>query len=54
MDEVAQRLLLAPEDTDGVQPVNHQQPHQPLGVAAVPLDAILRRTLDLAWRRRLR
>lgn len=50
-NQVAQRLFLAAGDPHGVQPVDHQQPHQSLGVASVGLDAILRRALDLARRR---
>jgi hypothetical protein len=49
--QVAQRLLLGAGDPHRVQPANHQQPHQALGVAAVGLDAILRRPLDLPGRR---
>ena len=34
-----------------MQPADHQQPHEPLGVALVGLDPVLRRTLDLPRRR---
>jgi hypothetical protein len=50
-DEVAQRLLLAARHAHRVQTVDHQQPHQPLGVAAVGLDAVLGGPLDLPGRR---
>jgi hypothetical protein len=33
-----------------VQTADHQQPHQPFGVAAIGLDPVLGRTLDLARR----
>ena len=36
---------------DRMQPADHQQPQQPLGVATVGLDAVSRRALDLPRRR---
>ena len=50
-DQIAQRFLLGRRHPDRVQRVDHQQPHQPLGVTRVGLDLVLRRTLDLARRR---
>ena len=50
-DEVTQRLLFTARDSHGVQPPDHQQSQQTLGVTPVGLDAVLRRTLDLARRR---
>jgi hypothetical protein len=41
-DQVAQRLFLDGRDRDRVQLARDQQPHQPLGVALVGLDAIAR------------
>jgi hypothetical protein len=35
-----------------VQPVDHQHPHQPLGVPAFSLDPVLRGTFDLPRTRR--
>jgi hypothetical protein len=40
-DEIPERLLLAAGDANRVQPVDHQQPQQPLGVALIGLDASL-------------
>jgi hypothetical protein len=50
-NQVAQRLLLGARDSNRVQLARQQQPHQVLGVAAVGLDALPRRTRDLARRR---
>jgi hypothetical protein len=50
-DQVAQCLHRAGRDPDRVQPADHQQPHQTLGVTAIGLDAILGGPLDLARRR---
>jgi hypothetical protein len=49
--QVAQRLLLRDRHPDRVQPADHQQTHEPLGVSLVGLDAVLRGALDLARRR---
>jgi hypothetical protein len=50
-DEVAQRLLLDARHPDRVQPADHQQPQQALGVAPIGLDPIARRPRDLSRRR---
>ena len=47
-DQVAHRLLGRRWHPDSVQAADHQQAHQPLGVAAVGLDPVLGRALDLA------
>jgi hypothetical protein len=49
-DQVAHRLFGGGGDPDGVQPADHQQADQPLGVAAIGLDPALGRALDLARR----
>jgi len=48
--EVAQRLLLRTRDADRVQLARQQQPDEQLGVTAIGLHAIARRTRDLARR----
>ena len=45
--QVTQRFLLDAGDPDPVQRTDHQQPQQPLGIAAVGLDPIVGRALDL-------
>ena len=47
-DQVAHRLLGGSGNPHRVQGADHQQPHQSLGVAAVGLDPVLSRALDLA------
>jgi hypothetical protein len=47
-DQVAHRLLGGSRDADGMQAADHQQPHEPLGIAAVGLDPVLGRALDLS------
>ncbi len=49
-DEIARRFLLGSGHPDRVQPADHQQPHETLGVAGVGLDPVLSRTLDLPRR----
>ena len=47
-DQIAHRLFGRRRHPDSVQAADHQQPHQPLGVAAVGIDPILGGALDLA------
>ena len=46
-DQITKRLFLDVRNPDRVQAVDHQQSHQPLSVAAIGLDLVLRRALDL-------
>jgi hypothetical protein len=50
-DQIAQRLFLAAGDPDWMQSIDHQQPHEALGIALVGLHPVLRGALDLARRR---